>query len=77
MDGMLRPRRRVKLSGRELSERNRGDKIDGTHEGKIPNTLLLGECPVLLRGMYLIVAHLRVSSRIDYSFRHKTCACIN
>ena len=52
-----------------------GDKIDGTHEGKIPNRLLLGECPVLLRGMYLIVAHLHVSSRTDYPLRNEICAC--
>lgn len=27
-----------------------GDKNDGTHEGKIPSRLLLGECPVLSHG---------------------------
>ena len=27
-----------------------GDQSDGTHEGKIPGTFLLGECPVLSHG---------------------------
>lgn len=35
-----------------------GDKIDGTHEGKIPGSLLLGECPVLSRRVAIIDTHL-------------------
>ena len=50
----------------EGNQPHRGDKIDGTHEGKIPGRLLLGECPVLLRGMYLIVAHLHPRFILQY-----------
>jgi len=35
-----------------------GDEIDGTHEGKIPSRILLGECPVLSSRVAIIDTHL-------------------
>ncbi len=51
MDGLPRLRRRAKRSGRVESLGYVMEiESDGTHEGKIPSRLLLGECPVLSHG---------------------------
>ena len=36
-----------------------GDKLEGTHEGKIPGSIAARGKPCAVKGMYLIVAHLR------------------